>query len=196
MTSVTSAAACLPWVLRIIEEAADSNPIDGVVVACFSAHPLVPMLRELTSIPIVGIMEAGLLLGSQLGGTLGIVTTDKRWEPLLEHEIRGELGLDGRCRAGVISSGLTVLELESAPAQVVHSALVTSAQRLVQDRGADVILLGCAGMIGLDRAVREAVGEDVTVLDPVRCGVEMCLSLTRMHVRTAKRGRYEQATMG
>lgn len=182
--------------MRIIDEAAESGKsIDGVVVACFSAHPLVPMLRELTTIPIVGIMEAGLLLGSQLGGKLGIVTTNKRWEPLLEHEIHGELGLADRCRAGVISSGLTVLELESLPAQHVHNALVACAQRLVRDREADVILLGCAGMIGLDRAVREAVGEDITVLDPVRCGVEMCLSLARMHVRTAKRGRYEQATM-
>lgn len=191
VSSIQTAAACLPVVQQYLHRDGTES-IQGIIICCFSAHPLVPILREITTKPVVGIMEAGLLLGSQLGGTLGIVTTDKRWEPLLRHEIHG-LGLSNKCTAGVISSGLTVLELETLPKDKVEEALVKSAKRMVEERESDVILLGCAGMVGLDKAIQREVGEDVTVLDPVRCGVELCLSLARMKVKTAKRGLYEQA---
>ncbi|KAJ9123306.1 hypothetical protein QFC22_001505 [Naganishia vaughanmartiniae] len=151
------------------------------------------MLRELTTLPIVGIMEAGILFGSQVGGNVGVVTTDKRWEPLLEHEIEGELGLKRQCSAGVISSGLSVLELETLPKEEVYEALCRAARRMVHEREADAILLGCAGMVGLDKVIQEAVGPDVTVLDPVVCAAEVCISLARMKLRTAKKGRYEAA---
>ncbi|KAJ9123785.1 hypothetical protein QFC24_003559 [Naganishia onofrii] len=151
------------------------------------------MLRELTTIPIVGIMEAGILFGSQVGGNVGVVTTDKRWEPLLEHEIEGELGLKRQCSAGVISSGLSVLELETLPKEEVYEALCKAARKMVHEREADAILLGCAGMVGLNQVIQEAVGPEVTVLDPVVCAAEMCISLARMKLRTAKKGRYEAA---
>lgn len=153
------------------------------------------MLRELTTIPTVGIMEAGILFGSQVGGKVGVVTTDKRWEPLLEHEIQGDLGLGHQCGAGVMSTGMTVLELEELPKEKVHQGLAVTAVKMVKEREADVILLGCAGMVGLDKIVQEAVGQDVTILDPVVCAVEMALSLARMKARTAKKGRYELSSL-
>lgn len=191
-TSILSATHSLDVVLARIND--KGHPaIRAVLVACFSAHPLVPMLRELTTLPIVGIMEAGILFASQVGGNVGVVTTDKRWEPLLEHEIEGELGLKRQCSAGVLSSGLSVLELETLPKEKVYEALCKAARKMVHDREADAILLGCAGMVGLDKIIQEAVGPEVTVLDPVVCAAETCISLARMKLRTAKKGRYEAA---
>lgn len=189
-TSILSATHSLNVVLPRIDDTT-RPPIHAVLVACFSAHPLVPMLRELTTLPIVGIMEAGILYGSQVGGNVGVVTTDKRWEPLLEHEIEGELGLKRQCSAGVLSSGLSVLELETLPKEQVYEALCKAAKKMVHQREADAILLGCAGMVGLTEVIQKAVGPEVTVLDPVVCAAEMCISLARMKLRTAKKGRYE-----
>lgn len=191
-TSILSATYSLNTVLSRLNDPR-APPIDAVLVACFSAHPLVPMLRELTALPVVGIMEAGILFASQVAGNVGVVTTDKRWEPLLEHEIEGELGLKRQCSAGVISSGLSVLQLETLPKDEVYAALSAAARKIVRERDADAILLGCAGMVGLDKVIQEAVGDEVTVLDPVVCAAEMCVSLARMKLKTAKRGRYEAA---
>lgn len=185
-SSVQSAAAALPAVQSHIAQ----HRIDGILIACFSAHPLVPMLRELTTIPTVGIMQSAILFASQIGGCPGVVTTDQRWEPLLTHEIRAE-GLDHLCGAGVISSGLAVLDLETLPRAEVLKALADMSKYIVEHRGADVIVLGCAGMVGLDAAIKDAVGNGVEVVDPVRCGLEMALGLARMRCRTAKRGVYE-----
>ncbi|KAG7571248.1 hypothetical protein FFLO_00760 [Filobasidium floriforme] len=190
-TSILSAASSLRNILSELEH----ENYDAIVIACFSAHPLVPMLREMTTVPVVGIMEAGILMASQVGSKPGIITTDKRWEPLLEHEIEGELGLSRQCRAGVMSSGLSVLELETLPWERVGAALGRAAARMVAEREADVILLGCAGMVGLDEVVQHHVGPDVTVIDPVVCAVETAVSLARMKLRTAKAGRYAMSTM-
>lgn len=190
-TSVLSAASAYSHVLDVVDRV---GSVDAIIVACFSAHPLVHMLRESREMPVVGIMEAGLLMGSQLGGKTGIVTTDARWEPLLEHECKGELGLERQCGAGVMSSGLTVLELETAHKETVHQAVGKTALRMVRERNADVILLGCAGMVGLDKVVQACVGEQVTVLDPVICAANMAMALARMGVKTAKSGRYDAAS--
>lgn len=157
------------------------------VVACFSAHPLVPALRELTSSPVVGILEAPLLYASTLGMKAGILTTSPRWEPLLTHDV-ASLRLSALNTAGVISSGLSVLELESLPKATVMERLQEGA-RTLRERGADVIILGCAGMVGLAQVIAKE-GKGVTVLDPVQCAVEMCQSLVRMGATTSKVGVY------
>lgn len=59
----------------------------GIVVACFSAHPLVPVLKELLAgydkpPPVLGILESSVLAALQLGPTFGIATTGPR---TLEH---------------------------------------------------------------------------------------------------------------
>lgn len=163
------------------------------MVACFSAHPLTNALRELTSAPVMSILEAPLLYASTLGSRVGILTTSPRWEPLLNHDV-ASLHLTGQNAAGVVSSGLKVLDLESLPREQVMRRLCDKAREELQDRRqADVIVLGCAGMVGLDTAIREACRPGMVVLDPVRCALEMCVSLIRIGGKTSKIGIYATA---
>jgi allantoin racemase len=150
-------------------------------VACFSAHPLTPALRELTDGPVMSILEAPLLYAQTLGSRVGILTT-------------AALHLSAQNAAGVVSSGLSVLDLEDLPRDKVVQRLCDVAREELQDRrGADVIVLGCAGMVGLDVAVRDACQRGMVVLDPVRCALEMCISLIRMDIKTSKIGIYAPA---
>lgn len=150
-------------------------------------------LRELSTAPVVSILEASLLMGSSLGGRVGILTTSPRWEPLLERDITA-MGLSNKIAAGVVSSGLAVLDLEELPRSSVIKVLCTAAADVLQDRrGADVIILGCSGMAGLEAAIAEACQPGLVVLDPVRCGLELCLSLMRMGAKTSKVGLYAPA---
>jgi len=163
------------------------------VVACFSAHPLTAALRELTDAPVMSILESPLLYASTLGSRVGILTTSPRWEPLLMHDI-ASLHLTAQNAAGVASSGLSVLDLEDLPREKVIMRLCEVAvEELQERRGADVIVLGCAGMVGLQGAIRAACAPGMVVLDPVRCALEMCVSLVRMGGKTSKLGIYAPA---
>lgn len=138
--------------------------------------------------PVVGIFDAALLHASQLGTSFGIVTTDARWEPLLTEDIR-RFGFSHRC-AGVVSSGLSVLEAESLPRAAVASRLAEKARKMVEVQKADVIILGCAGFVGLEDAVRSTVGKGVPIIDGVQAGVEVLIGLIQTRQKTSSVGAY------
>ena len=74
----------------------------GVLLACYSDHPLVGALRTGAQ-PVVGIMEASVYHAlAQLRGPaarFAIVTTGRVWEALLADGVRALLGGDARLAA-------------------------------------------------------------------------------------------------
>jgi allantoin racemase len=177
---IVSAYWTLDAVMRVAEH------YSGVVVACFGPHPAVEGIREATSLPTLGIMEAAILYALPLGARFSVVTTSPRWQPLLEEGV-WLLGVASRC-ASVRSTGMAVLDLDRLPREEVCQRLAEEARRAVEDDQAEVIILGCAGMAGLQSAVERAT--DVPVVDAVWSGVIMTGALARGGARTSKRNLY------
>ncbi|KAK9764995.1 hypothetical protein K7432_007025 [Basidiobolus ranarum] len=161
---------------------------DGFIVACYSAHPSIPALREYTEKPVIGIMEGSIYHSLPLGEKFSIVTTAPRWKPLLEEGVRN-MGLKERC-ASERTSGLAVMELEQLDPDIVIDRLCQEARRAVDEDGAEVIVLGCAGMAGLEQAVYEATR--VPVVDGVRASVEYMAGLVRSKLKVSKRLLYSK----
>ncbi|PYH35321.1 carbon-nitrogen hydrolase [Aspergillus neoniger CBS 115656] len=193
LDAVLSAAAAVRAILPIADQ------YDAFLVACFSDHPLVYALREELSAPVIGIMEAGLMAARTVGGRFGVVVTSQRSKVIHADAVR-KFGMDGVC-AGVEACGMGVLELDKGSAdggKDVVGAMCGAAKRLVDGAGADVIVLGCAGMMKLKGAVEEAVGGDgdVQVVDGIVAGVQHLVGLVRMGVKTAKKGAYASSKVG
>jgi Asp/Glu/hydantoin racemase len=175
--------------------------VDAMLVACFSAHPLIPALRELFSCPIIGIMEASLYASRMLGGQFGIVSTSYR-SKLMQHDAVAGYGLS-HFYAGSEATGLGVLELETKPRSEVLARMGHASKTLVEEKGADCVLLGCAGMTDMVRACEKAVtaerdggGETerrVNVVDGVEVGVHFLIALVRAKLSTSKVGVYRSA---
>jgi Asp/Glu/hydantoin racemase/predicted amidohydrolase len=181
LDNIMSAAAAARAIIPIADR------YDAFLVACYSDHALVKLLREELSQPVVGIMEASLFAARTLGGRFGIIATSQRTQYTLEDSVK-QYGLEAFC-AGVRSCNLGVLELESKPEKEVLSVMCEVGKKLVHD-GADVLTLGCAGMINMKAAVEQAVGEDVQVIDGVLASVQHLAGLCRLGMRTAKSGMY------
>jgi Asp/Glu/hydantoin racemase/predicted amidohydrolase len=187
LDGVLSAAEAIRAILPIADR------YDAFLVACYSDHPLIKALREELPSPVVGIMEASLFAARTLGGRFGIVVTSSRSAVLHTDSIR-HYGLEG-FSVGVQSCGLGVLGLEEKGEDVVLGAMCDAAKMLVE-RGADTITLGCAGMTKLKAAVEKAVGPDVQVIDGVVAGVHHLVGILRMGGRTAKKGVYASSRVG
>ena len=178
--------------------AANSETIrnyDGILVACFSKHPLIDALRELYDVPVIGIMEASLYVARMLGGRFGIIATGQRSKIMQDDAVRA-YGLE-HFYVGSEVTALGVLELESKPREEVNKRIAVCSRTLVKN-GADVILLGCAGMTDLNRAAKDAVREEdgrrlVNVVDGVEAGVMVLAGLVGMSVPTSKKGVYGSA---
>lgn len=156
------------------------HPYDAVVQAGFGEHGI-EGLRELGSVPAVDITEAAAMLACLIGRSYSVVTTLDRTVPLIEDRLR-LTGVLGRC-ASVRASGLPVLELEADPDRAVR-AIVAEAEAAVAHDRAEVIVLGCGGMGGLDDAVRSAVG--VPVVDGITAAVKLAESLVALGLGTSK----------
>ncbi|KAJ0158199.1 Uncharacterized protein CTA2_12091 [Colletotrichum tanaceti] len=198
-----STRAMLP---RVVAHVAAREPPDGVLVCCFSDHPLVHALRELFSagadtdtgtgtgtgtvgfglgvVPFVtGIFHAALREATKTGGRFGIVTTSRAWGPPLTASV-ADLGF-GAASAGVAPTGLGPLELESLERRVVVDRIVACARPLVDD-GATSIVLGCAGMTALEEDILRALPPGVRTVDGVRAGIDLVCLATRR--RSRRRG--------
>lgn len=87
---------------------------------------------------------------------------------------------------------MSVLDLERLPEAEVNKRLGERGRDMVA-KGVDVVVLGCAGMVGLDKVVREWCGPGIVVLDPVTSALEMAHSLLALKAKTAKVGIYANA---
>jgi Asp/Glu/hydantoin racemase len=186
---MSSAAA-----MRAIMPLQQREGYDALLVACYSDHTLIRMLREEFDVPVIGIMEASLFAARTLGARFGIVATSNRSKIIHEDAVR-HYGMEGFC-AGIGSCDLGVLDLERRARDEIMAIMQDVARALVT-KGAEVVTLGCAGMSGLKEAVEEAVmADDVQVIDGVIAGVHHLAGLVRMGCKTAKTGMYASSSKG
>lgn len=136
---------------------------------------------------VTGIFEASVLAAIPLlhqGQKWGIVTTGKFWEAHLYDGVGAFLGAktDTNAKfAGVESTGLNASDFHHGvdPA-VVRQKLKAATKRLLDAGDVTVVVMGCAGMAGLEEIIREAASEErgeefayetLHVIDGVRAGI-------------------------
>jgi len=175
------------------------------LVACYSVHPLVSMLRSKVNphTHVSGIFEASITTAlsllppprlekkDQVYEKFGIVSTGKYWEKALSDGVMNLMGVEDlkKCQRfkGVETTGLNASELHTAPPELVRKKMMEATKRLVKGRDVKVICLGCAGMAGMDDIVQEALVEElgqseakrVYIVDGVKVGIGLLESLVR-----------------
>ncbi|KPI08569.1 Hydantoin racemase [Actinobacteria bacterium OK074] len=157
-------------------------PYDAVVMAGFGEHGR-EGVRELVDVPVVDITEAAAHLACLLGRRYGVVTTLERSCGQIEDSLY-TAGVLPNC-AAVVGTGLGVLDL--ADDRRTEEAFLTAAER-AREAGAEVLVLGCAGMTGLQRVVGEKLG--MPVVDGVAAGVKLAESLVGLGLTTSRVGSY------
>jgi allantoin racemase len=177
--------SCAPTLAVALEEL---DNVDAIAIACYSDHPTVYALREITDKPVIGIAEASVLMACMLGHRFAIVTTNEEWVPLLWDAVH-HYGLAERC-ASVRSTGLQVLELEEKSEAEINALMETVSQRALAEDGAEVICLGCAGMSGLDKELTPRLG--VPVVDGVVAALKLLEGAVSYGIKTSKRRAYAQ----
>jgi Asp/Glu/hydantoin racemase len=143
------------------------------VIACFS-DPGVRQAREATAKPVFGIAEAGLMSAMARAGRVGVIAI---LEASVERHRRfyRERGIESRI-AGELPLDLGVLEL--AEEKVAFTRLSEVGARLRDEAGAEVLVLGCAGMARYRARLEAALG--VPVIDPTQAAVAMAIAAVRL----------------
>ena len=140
----------------------------GFVTACFS-DPGLHMLRELKGPLSFGISECAALTAMTLGQRFGVIailqgSIGRHWRTW------GAMGIAQRV-AGEVAIGRTVTELSDQAATL--AAMVDAGRRLRDEHGANVLVMGCAGMAPFRAPLQDATG--LPVVEPTQAAVAMAL---------------------
>ena len=143
------------------------------VIACYS-DPGLHSLREATRKPVLGIAECGILTALTLGQRFGVIAILEKSVPRHLRYI-GALGLTARL-AGDLPIGLGVTAL--ADSNTTLTRMIEVGRTLRDDHGADVLVMGCAGMAGYRAELEAAV--QLPVVEPTQAAVAMALGRVRL----------------
>lgn len=150
----------------------------ALVIACFS-DPGLFAVREAMSqpvaIPVLGISECGLLTALTMGQRFGVIAI---LDTSIPRHLRsyGAMGLLDRF-AGELAIGLNVTDLGNYEATLAR--MVTTGRRLRDEKGADVIVMGCAGMAAYQAALQDALG--IPVIEPSQAAVAMAIGRVQLN---------------
>src|SRR6476646_3726374 len=146
---------------------------DAFVIACYS-DPGLHSVREVTKKPVLGIAECGILTALTLGHKFGVLAI---LEKSIPRHLRylGALGVMDRL-AAELAIGLGVTELADENRALGRMAQVGTTLR--DAHGANVIVMGCAGMARYRKALQRAVG--VPVVEPTQAAVAMAIGRVRL----------------
>lgn len=189
---------------------------DGVLIACYSSHTLVDKIAaHYPDILVTGIFEASIVAtlpllrrttggGGGGDGGWGIVTTGRFWESHLTSAVQEFLGQSqseydaasatatttNKWFRGVFTTGLNAGDFHgpgAVPPSTIREKLSDATRRLLRTGGVDCVIMGCAGMAGLEQIIREACMEEygeegarrVFIVDAVRAGVGVLEGMVR-----------------
>ena len=143
------------------------------VIACYS-DPGIFSVREVTKKPVLGIAECGILTAMTLGSKFGVIAILQKSIP--RHlRYMGAMGVMDRC-AGELPVDLPVLEL--ADEKKTFGRMVSVGQKL-REQGADVVVMGCAGMARYRDGLQQELG--VPVVEPTQAAVSMAIGRVRVN---------------
>lgn len=155
---------------------------DAIVLAVSLDSALWPC-RELLDIPVIGMTEAGLLMGATLAARIGVLTYGARMAPLYR-ELVARHGLADRL-AGVQVLDLTPEQSLAAPA-AAQAQVLAGVERLASREGAEAVLLAGAAMAAMAGVLQPRT--PVPLLDGVACAVVLAEARHCLRLPAARTG--------
>ena len=175
--AIDEARATVPTLEEVIR--AEREGCDGAMIYCFG-DPGLRAAKAAVSIPVVGLGEASCHFAAMMGGRFGIITAGPPGRGT-ERIIRDNLALaelSHKC-VGVRTIGIPVLGLGGDDGEEL--ARVVSIGAALVEQGAEVLVLGCGSILGVDEALRRQLGVPVVV--PAAVALLVCESLIRLRER-------------
>ena len=159
-------------VVPLVADRVRSEPdFDAYVIACYS-DPGLDECRQLVSKPVCGLQESAIHMAMSLGDKFGVLALSEA--SIARHlDYIDSLGCRDRL-AAELSLDISVDESANDPATL--DKVVRAGRRLVEEFGADSIILGCAGMAGISAAAQKKL--PVPLIEPAQAAVVLAAKAT------------------
>ena len=167
----------------VVREVINANKegFNAVVINCFD-DPGLHASREVSEIPVFGIGETSLYYALLLGNNIAIVSTGKYSIVAYRRKAR-ELGIENRV---VYVSGIEIPVLDlRTHVKLVRELVISEIKKAIENYGAEVVVLGCGGFIGLSEEFSRECG--IPVVDPTLVTVKTAESVVKLGYMHSKK---------
>ncbi|OWT66526.1 Asp/Glu racemase [Achromobacter marplatensis] len=162
-TQAEADASIAPMAQLFLQEAAET---DAFIVACFS-DPGLHGLRDLVAAPVLGIGECSVLTAMSMATRIGVIAIAGASVPRHLRYFR-QMGVADRICAEL---ALDMKVSDLADADLAFARMATVGKTLRDAHGAEVLIMGCAGMADLRDRLEDACG--LPVVEPTQAAVAM-----------------------
>ena len=152
----------------VVQKISASPEFDAYVIACYS-DPGVAKCNELFNKPVFGMQRSAIEKAISTGRRFGVLALSEQSIERHLAYIRG-LGLDEHL-AGELPLDISVDEAANDAGS--FEKIVSQGRRLIEDSGADVLILGCAGMAPHREPLEKIL--IVPVIEPAQAAVSMAI---------------------
>ena len=166
-------ALAVPAILALAE--AEADHWDAILIACHG-DPGLEALRERLLNPVIGIGEASFLAACAVGRRFSVLSLLPRLIPKKREQVR-RAGLLDRL-ASVRALGVGAVESYEGRDRLMDRYRAEG-RAAIQEDGADCLILGCAGMVGIAEELERDLG--VPVVDPVVAAVKLAEACGPIH---------------
>ena len=153
--------------LRAIINKVEEVKADAVVLAGFGNVGIFA-LKEVLSIPVLSMSETSMTVASLMGHKFTILTSMGQMIPLIEDLVR-LYRLENKC-ASIRAIDVNVEKCVTEKEKTLNG-LKEEILKIVEHDGAEVVVLGSAGLCGYNEELQELV--KLPVIDPVAVSVKM-----------------------
>jgi len=168
------------YMIRTCLDATAVHRPDAVVLAGFGRVGI-DALREALAIPVVSIAEASMAIACLLGHRFTTLTMLQQFIPYQQDLVR-YYGFEAKC-ASVRAINVNVEDCVTDRDRTLRE-LKEQIGQIVAEDGAEVVILGCAGLCGYDAELSRLAG--IPVLDPAAVGVKVAESLVGLGLAHSK----------
>lgn len=153
--------------LVVSRASAERENYDAFIIACYSDPGLNETRTVVRDKPVLGIQECAVALSASYERRFGVLALGR--ESIQRHiaYVRS-IGLH-EFHAGERPLDVTVDQAANEPTTLAK--IIETGRELIEEDGAETVVLGCAGLARHRRAAQEALG--VPVIDPVQAAVTM-----------------------
>lgn len=166
-----------PGMIQLVQE--NEETVDAFIIACH-CDPNLDVMKEITKKPVVGIGEASMKLASMLGHRFSVISSTM-------HSIPNKEALVRKYHLQEMLASVRAPRDENADCSD-EEKYMQAAQSAIEEDMAEVLVLGCAGMAGLDKRLEEKLG--APVLDGIVSALIIASGLIKYGVSTSKVRKY------
>lgn len=184
--SQTDFAINTPYVIELAKKS-QAEGYQGIFVSDFDFCGVEPS-RENVSIPVIGGFRPSALTAISLSEKVGLITIVDSVVPMQEEHFRN-FGILNNL-ACILPTNIPVKDINADKHKTIEK-IYTLAVQAIDEHGAQSIILGCTGFIGVADPVAQMLYERyqayIPVLDPNRVGMSYLINLVRNNLMQSQR---------